>query len=238
MKWSLSRRNCQRKYLSRRNCYRKNVSVQTMLFMQQDENCVRSGSTLYDDLFYQNYPHLIELGNVKFAKSVTAIFFRIKAGIKRRHHCTIKPKTSTKSILFPLAIPSEPASSNSAPPLPYPTNNSLAPLSTSSPQKLQYPSLFLFILQSREVSSSPPLILAPLPSVSLFTSITIPFPVTAHTLHFSQTHFTGIIFSVFISSYIFLIFIRTPPYFKNHHSYHHLIYLHILLRLSLINLFQ
>ena len=40
--------------------------------------------------------HLVELGNKKIAKLVTAILFRMKTGIKRKPHHSIMPKTKNQ----------------------------------------------------------------------------------------------------------------------------------------------
>ena len=69
--------------------------------MEQDNDWVRNDSTFNEDLFHQNYPHLVKLGNEKFEKSVNAILFEMKANIKRELYHTINAKTRAKSTLFP-----------------------------------------------------------------------------------------------------------------------------------------
>ena len=46
--------------------------------------------------FSRTYIHLVELGNKKIAKLVTAILFKMKTGIKRKPHHSIMPKTKNQ----------------------------------------------------------------------------------------------------------------------------------------------
>ena len=89
--------------------------------MKQDDDWVRCNWTIHD-IFLDFFSLPLEIGNEKFGKSVTTSLSKIGAGIiKRKHHHSIEPKTSTKSTLSSLAKPFEPASLILALPSP-PTN--------------------------------------------------------------------------------------------------------------------
>ena len=70
--------------------YRKNIKIWIIFCIQHDDDWVRNYSTLYKDLFYQNYLHLAKLENEKFRKSINAILFKINANIKRKLYYTIR----------------------------------------------------------------------------------------------------------------------------------------------------
>ena len=84
--------------------YKKNTKIRIIFSMQQDDDWVRNDSNFYEDLFYQNYLHLVKLGNEKFEKSVKTILFKMTANIQRKLYHTIKAKTSAKSTLFPSTL--------------------------------------------------------------------------------------------------------------------------------------
>ena len=131
--------------------------------------------------------HLKELGYEKFAKLVTTFLSKMGVSIiKGEHHHSIEPRTSTKSMLYPLAKLFEPALLNLALPLP-PTNNPSVLLITSSPQALSYPYSSLLPLRSCAVSSLPPQVHWPPPSFPSTTFITNSSPVTVDTIHLPCT---------------------------------------------------